>query len=194
MTQQLPARRPRLVDRWPIAVALLVVAGAVTVITLVHERAELFGPAVATMAGIYLMAYALGRPWTAWLAFVVLSVVVTGLHLLARLLSLPVDPAVGMTLLLVPLWVWAVARRRFIPVRTFSVQTAGTVAFGAITLLTAATQPRVGAVVAGVGFLFHAVWDAYHHHVNLVVSRSWALFCAVVDVGVGIALIIAAVG
>ncbi|MFI6782081.1 hypothetical protein [Micromonospora sp. NPDC050276] len=194
MTEQSLARRPRLVDRWPVAVALLVVAGAVTVIALVHERAELFGPAVATMAGIYLIAYALGRPWTAWLAFAVLSAVVTGLHLLARLLSLPIDPAVGMTLLLVPLWVWAVARRRFIPTRTFSVQTAGMVGFGAITLLTAVTQPQVATAVAGVGFLAHGLWDAYHYLVNLVVSRSWAQFCAVVDVGVGIALIIAAVG
>nr|WTA66416.1 hypothetical protein OHB51_28685 [Micromonospora sp. NBC_00855] len=194
MTEQSSVRRPGLVDRWPIAVALVVVAGAVTVIALVNEQAELFGPAVATMAGIYLMAYALGRPWTAWLAFVILSVVVTGLHLLARLLALPVDPAVGMTLLLVPLWVWAATRRRFSPTRTFSVQTAGMMVFGAITLLTAATQPQVGIAVAAVGFLAHGIWDAYHYRVNLVVSRSWAQFCAVVDVGVGIALLIAAIG
>ncbi|MFG1918664.1 hypothetical protein [Micromonospora sp. NPDC048898] len=194
MTEQPSARRPGLADRWPIAVALVVVVGAATVIAVVNERAELFGPAVATMAGIYLMAYALGRPGTAWLAFVVLSAVVAGLHLLARLRTLPVDPAVGMTLLLVPLWVWAVARRRLSPTRTFSVQTAGMLVFGAITLLTAATQPRVGTAVAGVGFLAHGIWDAYHYRVNLVVTRSWAQFCAVVDVGVGIALIIAAIG
>ncbi|MEV1316415.1 hypothetical protein AB0J14_10060 [Micromonospora arborensis] len=194
MTQQSLARRPGLVDRWPIAVALLVVAGTVTVIALVHDQARLFGPAVATMAGIYLMAYALGRPWTAWLAFAILSAVVTGLHLLARLLSLPVDPAVGMTLLLVPLWMWAVARRRFTSAGTFSVQTAGMVGFGAITLLTAASQPQVGTAVAGVGFLAHGIWDAYHYRLNLVVSRSWAQFCAVVDLGVGIALIIVATG
>jgi hypothetical protein len=194
MTEQSSMRRPGLADRWPIAVALAVVAGAVTVIGLVNEQAELFGPAVATMAGIYLMAYALGRPWTAWLAFVILSVVVTGLHLLARLLALPVDPAVGMTLLLVPLWVWAATRRRSSPTRTFSVQTAGMMVFGAITLLTATTQPQVGTAVAGVGFLAHGIWDAYHYRVNLVVTRSWAQFCAIVDVGVGIALIIAAIG
>ncbi|MEW1587238.1 hypothetical protein AB0283_17600 [Micromonospora vinacea] len=194
MTEQPSARRPRLVDRWPIAVALVVVAGAATVIALVNEQAELFGPAVATMAGIYLMAYALGRQWTAWLAFVILSAVVTGLHLLARLLTLPVDPAVGMTLLLVPLWVWAATRRRFSPTRTFPVQTAGMMVFGAITLLTVATQPQVGTAVAGVGFLAHGIWDAYHYRAKLVVTRSWAQFCAIVDLGVGIALLIAAIG
>jgi hypothetical protein len=74
--------------------------------------AELFGPAVATMAGIYLIAYAIGRPWTAWLAFVVLSAGVAPLHLLPRLNLPSVDPAVGMTVVLVPLWFGAVARRR----------------------------------------------------------------------------------
>ncbi|MBM0278990.1 hypothetical protein [Micromonospora tarensis] len=194
MTQQTSARRPRLVDRWPVVVALVLVAGAVTVIALVNEHAELFGPAVATMAGIYLMAYALGRPSSAWLAFAVLSAVVTGLHLLARLGSLPVEPAVGMTLVLVPLWVWAAVRHRCAPTRTMSVQTAGMLAFGAITLLTATTQPQVGTAVAGVGFLAHGLWDAYHYRADLVVSRSWAQFCAVVDLGVGLALVVASTG
>ncbi|MEO3769625.1 hypothetical protein [Micromonospora sp. B9E7] len=194
MIRQFPTRWPRPVVRWPVAVALVVVAGAVTVITLVNEHAELFGPAVATMAGIYLMAYAIGRPRTVWLAFAILSAVVTGLHLLARLGPVPVDPAVGMTLVLVPLWVWAAARHRSTRTRTLSVQTAGMLAFGAITLLTATTQPQVGTAVAGLGFLAHGLWDAYHYRADLVVSRSWAQFCAVVDLGVGIALVVASAG
>jgi hypothetical protein len=120
--------------------------------------------------------------------------VATGVHLLAAFLALPVGPAAGMTLLLVPLWMWAVARRRFTRARTFSVQTAGMVGFGVIALLTAVPQPHVGTAVAGAGFLAHGIWDIYHFRVNQVVSRSWSQFCAVVDVGVGIALIVAAAG
>jgi hypothetical protein len=182
-----------MVDRWPSALALVVIAGALAVIVLSDRDAELFGPAVATMAGIYLMAYAIGRPWTAWLAFAVLSAVVTLLHLLARLDLPSVDPAVGMTVVLVPLWLGAVARRRFGDVGTFSIQTAGMVLFGLITLLCAAAEPRVGAMLAGLGILAHGLWDAYHFKLNKVVNRSWAEFCCVVDLAVGTVLFFAAV-
>jgi hypothetical protein len=184
------AHRPS--GRWPVALAVPVVAGAVVVIAVVDRQANLFGPAVATMAGIYLIAYAVGRPVAAWPAFAVLSVVATGLHLLAVFLGLPAVPAAGMTLLLVPLWLWAVARRRHTEGRTFTVQTAGMVGFGVIAVLTAVTQPDVGTAVAGVGFLAHGVWDVYHFRADQVVSRSWSQFCAAVDVGVGIALLVAA--
>jgi hypothetical protein len=85
-----------------------------------------------------------------------------------------------------------VARRRFTDVGTFSMQTAGMVGFGAITLLCAATQPRLAAVLAGVGFLLHGAWDAYHFRADKVVNRPWSEFCAVVDLAVGTALIVAA--
>jgi energy-converting hydrogenase Eha subunit H len=144
------------------------------------------------MAGIYLVAYAAGRPWSAWLGFVGLSAVVSVLHILRRSEVLEVDPAVGMTAVLVPLWLWAVARRRFTDTGTFSVQTAGMVGFGAITLLCAAAEPRLGAALAGVGFLAHGAWDAYHFRANKVVNRPWSEFCWVVDLAVGTALLVAA--
>jgi hypothetical protein len=72
-----PRSHSRIIDRWPTGLALLVIAGAVVVIGLTDREPQLFGPSVATMAGIYLMAYALGRPWTAWIAFAALSAVVS---------------------------------------------------------------------------------------------------------------------
>jgi hypothetical protein len=151
-----------------------------------------FGPAVATMAGIYLVAYAIGRPRTAWLAFVVLSALVSVLHVLHRTAVPQLDPGVGMTVVLLPLWLWAVARRRFTEVGTFSVQTAGMVGFGAITLLCAAARPGLGGLLAGVGFLAHGAWDAYHFVVDRVVDRHWSEFCGVVDLMVGVALVVVA--
>lgn len=185
----LPAR---LADRWPTALALVFIAGVIAVIALLNREAALFGPSVATMAGIYLMAYADGRPWTAWVAFVVLSVVVTVLQVLAQTDLLDVDPGISMTVVLVLLWLWAVARRRFTAVAMFSVQTAGMVGFGAITLLCAAAEPRLGAALAGIGFLAHGMWDAYHFKANKVVNRQWSEFCAVIDFATGVALIVAA--
>lgn len=193
MTETLLPHRPRLVERWPTALALVVIAGAVTAISFVDREANLFGPAIATMAGIYLVAYAIGWPWTAWLAFFGLSAVVSLFHALQRVGMWDVDPAVAMTVLLVPLWLSAVGKRRYTDAGTFSVQTAGMVAFGAITLVCAAVEPRLGAALAGVGILAHGAWDAYHFKADKVVNRAWSEFCCVVDVGVGGALIIAAV-
>jgi hypothetical protein len=192
MTETVPARQARLTDRWPTALALVVIAGVIVILAVLGRAAELFGPAVALMAGIYLMAYAIGRPWTAWVAFLVLSTVVSVLHVLAGLLDHSVDPGVGMTVVLVALWLWAVARHRYSDSPTFTIQTAGMVVFGAFTLVCAAVEPRLGAAVAGIGWLAHGAWDVYHFRRNSVVNRPWSEFCAVVDLGVGIALLVVA--
>ncbi|NUT33085.1 MAG: hypothetical protein HOV79_08425 [Hamadaea sp.] len=179
----------RLLDRWPTGLALVAIAGAIAVIVLLDREVQYFGPSIATMAGIYLMAYALGRPRTAWLAFAVLSVVVSVFQVTG------VDPFVGMTAVLVLLWLWTIVVRRFTDGRTFSVQTAGMVGFGLVTLAIAAVSPEAGLVLAGLGFLAHGAWDAYHFALNKVVDRPWSEFCGVVDLGVGAALLtVAAVG
>lgn len=189
MTGTAVRRSSKLPDRWPTGLAIVAVTGAATVIVLLDHEERYFGPAIATMAGIYLVAYAVGRPRSAWLAFVALSAMVSVLHLLRQRDVTGVDPAVGMTVLLVPLWLWALARRRFADARMFSIQTVGLVVFGGLTLLCAAVAPRLGILLAGVGFLAHAGWDAYHFRVDRVVDRAWSEFCAVVDVGVGLALV-----
>ena len=174
--------------RRPVALALVIATGAITVLATVDNGKELFGPAIATMAGIYLMAYAIGRPSSAWLAFAVLSALVTALHLLRV-----IDPGVAMTAVLVLLWLWALAaRRRSGDAATLSLQTAGVVLFGALTLWCAAADLRPGLAIAGTGFLAHAAWDAYHYRADKVVSRSWSEFCAVVDLAVGVALLVLA--
>ncbi|MEV6965411.1 hypothetical protein AB0M47_09865 [Hamadaea sp. NPDC051192] len=182
----------RILDRWPSALGLVSIAGAVAVLVLSSRDelpfgpADLFGPAIATMAGIYLMAYALGKPWTAWLAFVVLSVAVSVFHVLYLRTGAP-NPAVGMAAVLVVLWIWVVAARR-----QLSLQTAGMVFFGTLSLLCAAVEPPLAVAFAGLGFLFHGAWDAYHFKVDRVVNRPWSEYCGVVDLGVGVALLVAA--
>ena len=184
--------KARTTDRWPIALALVVAAGPVAGIALSDDEVEIFAPAIATMAGIYLLAYAIGRPWTAWPGFVALSGVVSVLQVLWRLDVLPIHPAAGMTIVLVLLWLWTVARRRSTDRETFKLQTAGMIGFGILTLLCVAVQPTLGIGLAGLGWLAHGVWDAYHFKINKVVNRPWSEFCAVVDVPVGVALIVVA--
>lgn len=181
-----------LAARWPAALGVVGAAAAITVIVLLDRDVELFVPVVATMAAIYLMAYALGRPRTVWLAFIVVSLILSVFHVL-DIAGLPVDPAIGMTVVAVLLWLWGVLRRRFADGATFTLQTAGMVGFGAATLVCAVLAPRWALALAGIAFLAHAAWDAYHYRAGKVVDRSYAEFCGVLDVLVGPALIIAAI-
>jgi hypothetical protein len=48
-------------------------------------------------------------------------------------------------------------------------------------LLATRTTPLLGAYLAALGLLAHAVWDEYHHHVDRAVARSFARFCATLD-------------
>jgi hypothetical protein len=182
----------RLSERWPSLLGIVGATGAIVVIVRLDREVDYFGPVVVTMAGIYLMAYALGRRRTAWLALAVLSAMLLVLQALQAANVLPVPPAVGMTVVVVLLWLWTVARRRFTDGRTFSAQTTGMVAFGAVTLVCAVVSPRAGTLLAGGAFLAHAVWDAYHFRAQKVVDRPYAEFCAVIDLMVGPALIVAA--
>ena len=184
--------RPRLVDRWPTALALVFVVGSLLLIVRLDREVELFGPLVVMMAGIYMMAYAIGRPWTAWISLVVLGGVMSVLQVLDLTEVLPVDPTVGMPIVVVLLWLWAVARRRYTDGRLFARQTAGMVGFGAVTLVCTAVAPQVGIALIGAGFLAHAIWDVYHFRANQVVNRPYAEYCGVIDFIVGPALIVAA--
>jgi hypothetical protein len=192
MTDVAAPRAGRLTDRWPTALAIVAVAFAIGLMALVDNEAELFGPSVTVMAGIYMLAYVIGRPWTAWVAFAVMSTVMSVLQVLHSLDVSWANPFVGIVVVVAVLWLLAIARRRFADLDTFSLQTTGMVVFGVVTLVCAAVEPRLGAAVAGLGFLAHGVWDAYHFKVNKVVHRSWSEFCAVIDIPTGIALIVVA--
>lgn len=192
MTDMALSRRDRLIDRWPTAVAVVAFSGAVFVIVSLDREVEFFGPVVVTMAAIYLMAYALGRPRTVWIALAVLSMVMSVLLVLDEADLLPVDPAVAMSVVAVLLWLWTMARRRFADAGTFSLQTASMFGFGAVTLVCGLIAPRWGILLVGLGFLAHGVWDAYYFRQNKVVHRPYAEFCGVLDAMVGPALIVAA--
>ncbi|WP_433162680.1 hypothetical protein [Kribbella sp. CA-247076] len=177
---------------WPTGLALVTAAAALALIIGFDREAEFFGPAVATMAGIYVMAYAIGRPWTAWVAFAVLSAVASVFHTLDAAGAWSVEPGVGMVAVLVVLWVWAIVRRRYAE-PTFTLETAGMVFFGAITILVVATESTAAIALAGLGWLLHGAWDAYHFRTNTIVNRPWSEYCGIIDLIVGVALLVSAV-
>jgi hypothetical protein len=176
----------RLPERWPTALGLILAAGAAAVILGLEadEIADEFAPGVATMIGIYLAAYAIGAPVTAWPAFAVLVVVAA---LVGNLLD--VNAGVAMTAILGLLWLWILARGRSSDRPWFAIQTLGMVFFGGLTIAAVAADARLAGILAGVGWLTHGVWDAYHFAKDRVVVRSWSELCAVVDIPVGTLLI-----
>ena len=182
------AATPALTARWPTALALVQAAAAVAVIVLLDADVE-FATGIATMAGIYMVAYALGRPVAAWLAYPSLTAVV--LALIALGIDARVGVPVGMTVVLGLLWIWAIWRGRDRDGRWFTVETAGMAVFGALTVLAVLVDPKVGGVVAGIGWVAHGIWDVYHFVENKVVNRPWSEMCAVVDIPVGVALVVA---
>lgn len=186
------SRRAGLVDRWPSALGVVLAAAGIVVIAMTDHVVAYFLPVVVMMAGIYLVTFAIGPPGVVWLAGAVFSTVIAALLALDAAKVLPVDPATGMVGVVVLAWLWTVARRRFADGTTFSVQTAGFVGFGAVSVVGTAVAPRLALLLTGVGFFAHGLWDAYHFRARKVVARSWAEFCGVVDITVGPALIVAA--
>jgi hypothetical protein len=177
--------RFRVAERWPTALGLVVVAAVAPIILGldVDAVADDFAPGIATMMGIYLAAYAIGRPVAAWLAFVVLGAV-------AAVVESDVDTGIIMTAILGLLWLWVLARGRASDKPWFTIQTLGLVVFGGLTLAAVLADARLAGIVAGVGWLSHGVWDAYHFAKDRVVVRTWSEMCAVVDIPVGILLIV----
>ena len=131
-------------DRWPTALALVQAAGAISVIVLLGADVE-FAPGVATMAGIYVVAYALGKPAAAWAAYP--SLMAVALALIALGIDAPVGVSIGMAVVLVLLWVWAISRGRARDGRWFAVQTSGMAVFGALTVVAVLVDPEVGGVL-----------------------------------------------
>lgn len=179
----------RLAERWPTALGLVSAVAAVAVIVGqdVADVAGGFVPGAAGMMAIYLAAYAIGRPPSAWLAFA--GVVAAS----AVLKTLGIEGATGLTVILVLTWFWALTRGRASDTPWFTIETLGLVLFGGLTIAAFVADARLAAILAGIGWFTHGLWDAYHFAKDRVVSRSWSEMCAVVDIPVGAALILAGI-
>jgi hypothetical protein len=64
-------------------------------------------------------------------------------------------------------------------------QAAGMLVFGAGMLAALYAAPEMGAYLVAAGLIAHAAWDAVHFRLDRVVARSYAEFCAVLDLLVG---------
>jgi hypothetical protein len=173
----------KLLARWP-SVLGLVAGGGASVLIVQSEGDPDLGPGVAAMMTIYLVAYAVGKPASAWLAFVAVFAVAIASSILG------IEGATAMVVVLVGTWIWVLARGRARDGRWFTVQTLGMVMFGGLTIAAFLAGERGGVVLAGVGWFLHGLWDAYHFAKDRIVIRSWSELCAITDFLVGTMLVV----
>ena len=170
-----------LMHRWPTALGIAVAALAAFD---VDDGLE-FAALTLLMALVYLGAAALDRPWSAWL------VLLAGLPLAIFIPSTSeVVPSVVFLVAAPVFLVLGVARGQWQRPGGLPLQSAGMLAFGSIVLVALFyVYPDLGGKLVGIAILGHGAWDAYHYLRDRVVARSYAEFCAVVDLLLGAAIL-----
>jgi hypothetical protein len=181
--QKTPDRR-RWIDllkrRWPTALGIALAALAAFDL----DNGTEFAALTILMALVYLGAAALDRRWSAWV------VLLAGLPLLIFIPS--TSEVVPSVVLLVAAFVFlalGVARGLLRKPGGLALQTAGMLVFGSTVLVALYVDMGLGGKLVAIAILSHAAWDAYHLLRNRVVSRSYAEFCAVVDLLLGAAIL-----
>jgi hypothetical protein len=169
-----------LMHRWPTALGIAVAAGS----ALDLETGLEFAALTVLMAVIYLGAAVFDRPWTAWV------VLFAGLPLAFVLPSTSwTDRSMILVVVGAVFAIVGVARGLLVKPVGLPLQTVGMLAFGSAILVALYVDPDLGGKLVGITILGHGAWDAYHYLRNTVVQRSYAEFCAVVDLLLGAAIL-----
>lgn len=171
-------------DRWPtvfaIALALLTLGGGGDLSGEVRSLTQV----LLVLPLLYLVVAKLGRPALSWPMLGVSVVIIIG----ARLLDLVAPSTVLLALALVVL-VWGMIDGHSRRSGEFRVQAIGMIGFGVLALAGLALDPEVGRYMVGAGWLLHGVWDFVHLRRGKVVTRSYAEWCGVFDMLIGLELI-----
>ena len=180
---QTPGRRrwtEVLIHRWPSALGIAVASLAAFD---VQDGLE-FAALIVLMELVYLGAAALDRRWSAWV------VLLAGLLLAFFIPSASeVVPSVILLVAALVFLALGVARGQLGKPAGLPLQTAGMLAFGSTALVALYVDQNLGGTLVAIALIGHAAWDAYHFLRNWVVSRSYAEFCAVLDLLLGAAIL-----
>jgi hypothetical protein len=174
-----------LAHRWPIALGIAVAALTVFDLRIDVESVSFLSALVVLMPLVYVGAAVVDRRRFAW---VVLLVAVTPL-VLTKVLDLKIYLHPAFLVAALAFLALGAVRGRLRGPGSVPLQAAGMLVFGAAMLVALYVEPDLGGVLVAVGFLGHAAWDAVHYVRNRVVTRSYAEFCAVLDLLVGAAIL-----
>lgn len=160
--------------RWPRDA--LAVLGGVVVAVVTGSQAEV-APLIMVCAAIYLGAAAVGRRGAAWIGFAASFLVLSpGFALDSAWVPILALVVVQVVLVVVGAvrgaWASAPARRQLL----------AAAGFGVLAVLAAAVASPWAGILTVAGLLAHGGWDALHLRADEIVTRPYALFCAVLDV------------
>ncbi|MEV0332743.1 hypothetical protein [Nocardia sp. NPDC050717] len=174
-------RRFHLVRRWPSAIALvlLVLIWPTGAENTVRALAEL----LVVLPLIYLVTAALGRPDRTWLVFGSLALLVALLGVWDRVPTTAVLAAIAVLVV-----GYAAATGRID--RVFLLQLAGFVVFTAVAVLAQRADLGVARALVAAGWIGHGLWDYEHRHARRTVAGSFAEFCGLIDIVVGVAVLV----
>jgi hypothetical protein len=171
--------------RWPTALGIAVAVLTAFDLQLDAGFVASLSALVVVMALVYLGSAALDRRWSAWV------VLLAGLPV-AFFLTPTSGVAAAVVLLFASLvlLVLGVGRGQWRRPGGLTLQAAGMLGFGAIALATLYVNTVLGAYLVAAALLSHAVWDAFHYLRDRVVARSYAEFCGIVDLVLGVAILL----
>jgi len=177
-----------LMHRWPTAPGIAVAALTAFDLQIDAGFVSSFSALVVLMALVYLGAAALSRRRAVWVVFLAGFAVLVVL----RLPDSGIEPS--LVLLVAALAFLALGAARGLERRPggFTLQATGMLGFGAIALAALYANLELGGYLVAAALIGHALWDAYHYLRNRVVARSYAEFCAVLDLLVGTAILVMA--
>ena len=174
-----------LLHRWPTALGVAVAALTAFGLRIDAEEVSFLSALVVLMPLVYVGAAVVDRRRFAW---VVLLVAITPLVLI-KVLDLGINLHPAFLVAALALLALAAARGRLRGPSGVPLQAAGMLVFGAGMLVALYVEPVLGGMLVAIGLLGHAAWDAVHYARNRVVARSYAEFCAVLDLLVGAAVL-----
>ncbi|HEY3504410.1 MAG TPA: hypothetical protein VGN37_16720 [Actinocatenispora sp.] len=145
-------------------------------------------PVIMVCGAIYLFAATIARRWGSWLGFALsFAVLAPGMVLANPWISFGALGAIQLALVIVGLarGTWRVPINRL--------QLLGAVAFSVVALAAGAGNGLWAGLVAVAGLLGHGGWDLWHHRADAVVMRSYAAFCAALDIALAAVVTVALV-
>jgi hypothetical protein len=169
-----------LAHRWPTALGVAVAALTVFDLRGGTELAAL----TMLMPVVYLGAAALDRRRFAWIVLLAGVAVLTAVPSSSELV-----PSVGFLAAALVFFVVGAARGELRRPGGLAFQTVGVLAFGPIVLAALYVDADLGGFLVAIALLGHAAWDVHHYLRDRVVARSYAEWCAVVDLLAGAAVL-----
>jgi hypothetical protein len=174
-----------LAHRWPTVLGIAVAALTAFDLRIDVEEVSFLSALVVLMPLVYVGAAVVDRRRFAW---VVLLVGLTPL-VLTKVLDLKINLHPAFLVAALAFLALGAARGRLRGPGSVPLQAAGMLVFGAAMLVALYVEPVLGGMLVAIGLLGHAAWDAVHYVRNRVVTRSYAEFCAVLDLLVGAAVL-----